>query len=589
MECSFGTGKEGANVSYLRNAARAVATPPQSEPLDSRQVKNSAGGYAYPVDIWVKLDRFLILGSEGGSYYATEKKLTKDNLDAVAACVKADGIRTVNRIVEISDGGRAPKNDPALLALAYAAAKGDNITRGQALASLSKVARIGTHLFHFVDFVQEFRGWGRALKTAVANWYTEMDVNRMAEQVTKYQSRDGWRHADLLRLSHPHFGDRQKHAISRWVLGQKPIGDTLYPKRELMDKTGNVIRTYPPLFNTALPGVIVGHEKLKEAKTGVQVAKIIHEYGMVRESVPTEFLKEAVVWEALLEQMPLTALIRNLGNLAKNGVAKPLSAGTQEIVRRLSNKEALQKARVHPIQILIAQKTFESGHGVRGSGEWPVVPQIVDALDGAYYDAFKNVEPTGKRFYLGLDISGSMWSGCVAGINGFPPAVAAGAMAMVTVKTEANYYAAGFTTMGTGGYYGSMHGGGGGLSGTGVDMTPISLSPKLRLDTVCEKMNALQAKMGGTDCALPMLDALDKKLDVDVFVVYTDSETWHGKIHPMQALQKYRQKTGIPAKLVVVGMVANEFTIADPEDGGTLDVVGFDTNTPAIIADFAKG
>ena len=498
----------------------------------------------------------------------------------MAECVKENGLRAMQRIVEISDKGRAPKNGPALLALAYAAGCGDAETKALALGYLGKVARIGTHLFHFVDYVQEFRGWGHALKNGIARWYETMDTDKLADQVTKYQQRDGWSHAALLRLSHPQFSV-EKDAIARWVLGQE-----LRQKRFLKDKAGNVVREYGAI-KRAVPNRIQGHMKLKEAKNASEVAKLIREYGLVRESVPTEFLTEAVVWEALLEKMPLTALIRNLGNMAKCGLAKPLSAGSQEIVRRLSDKEAIKKARVHPIQILVAQKTFESGHGVKGKGEWTVVPQIVDALDGAYYDAFGNLEPTGKRFYLGLDISGSMWSGCVAGIDNFYPAIAAGAMAMVTVKTEANYYAAGFTTTGNS-YYGGTHGGGGGLTGTGVDMTPVSLSPRMRLDTVCEKMQALQAKMGGTDCALPMRDALAKKLDVDVFVIFTDSETWHGKIHPMQALREYRQKTGIPAKLVVVGLVSNEFSIADEADGGTMDCVGFDTDTPGLIADFAK-
>jgi hypothetical protein len=44
---------------------------------------------------------------------------------------------------------------------------------------------------------------------------------------------------------------------------------------------------------------------------------------------------------------------------------------------------------------------------------------------------------------------------------------------------------------------------------------------------------------------------------------------------------------GIRAKLVVVGMALNGFTIADPDDAGMLDVVGFDTVTPNLIADFA--
>ncbi|MBO0687455.1 MAG: TROVE domain-containing protein, partial [Candidatus Dormibacteraeota bacterium] len=58
-------------------------------------------------------------------------------------------------------------------------------------------------------------------------------------------------------------------------------------------------------------------------------------------------------------------------------------------------------------------------------------------------------------------------------------------------------------------------------------------------------------------------------------------------VHPVQALRQYRQRTGIPAKLIVVAFVANRFSIADPDDGGMLDVVGFDTAVPALIRDFA--
>jgi 60 kDa SS-A/Ro ribonucleoprotein len=96
-------------------------------------------------------------------------------------------------------------------------------------------------------------------------------------------------------------------------------------------------------------------------------------------------------------------------------------------------------------------------------------------------------------------------------------------------------------------------------------------------------------QMGGTDCALPMLWAAKHKVKVDTFIIYTDSETWAGTPHPSQALKDYRQKMGIPAKLVVVAMTSNGFSIADPKDGGMMDVVGFDTHAPVFINDFSRG
>jgi 60 kDa SS-A/Ro ribonucleoprotein len=117
-------------------------------------------------------------------------------------------------------------------------------------------------------------------------------------------------------------------------------------------------------------------------------------------------------------------------------------------------------------------------------------------------------------------------------------------------------------------------------------ITPLELSPRWRLDRAMKAVSGLP--FAGTDCSLPMRWAMNAGVEVDVFCVYTDSETWAGPVHPSQALREYREKTGIPAKLVVVGMVSNGFSIADPNDAGMLDVVGFDTGSPAVMADFAR-
>lgn len=166
------------------------------------QVKNSAGGYVYKVDDMQALDRFLILGTEGGTYYVSEKALTIDNAKRVKALVESRGVAVVNRIVEISTSGRAPKADPALFALAVAISFGDSATKRAAALALPKVARTGTHLFLFTQYASQLRGWGRVLRSAVADWYTEKDASKLAYQVTKYQQREGWSHRDLLRLSH---------------------------------------------------------------------------------------------------------------------------------------------------------------------------------------------------------------------------------------------------------------------------------------------------------------------------------------------------------------------------------------------------
>jgi 60 kDa SS-A/Ro ribonucleoprotein len=88
---------------------------------------------------------------------------------------------------------------------------------------------------------------------------------------------------------------------------------------------------------------------------------------------------------------------------------------------------------------------------------------------------------------------------------------------------------------------------------------------------------------GGTDCALPMLWAAQQKVPVDVFVCLTDNETWAGGTHPSIALENYRQKMGINAGMAVVGMVSNGFSVADPADPKSVDIVGFDAAVPQVL------
>lgn len=548
---------------------------PQSEPALPEQVQNSAGGYTFVVDAWSRLDRFLILGNAGGTYYASEKKLTKENAANVEQCLHLDGPRTVARIVEISDAGRAPKNDSAIFALAVCAGAQDRTTRAAALAALPKVCRTSTHLFSFVDQVRNFRGWGRSLRTAICKWYVDRPVEQLAHQVVKYQQRDGWSHRDVLRLAGGALKDMKlteaQKAVFRWI-----VAGPDYSARTVA-RSQQETKTYESISRSAVPELIDAYEQVKAASSAFEVVKLIDQYGLTHEMVPTAFKNDVDVWYALLQDMPITALIRNLGKLSAVGVLKPLSEAVALTNRKLLNVDVLRKGRVHPLALLVALNTYRSGHGVRGKLTWQPVPQVIDALDEAFYLAFGVIEPTGKSRLIALDISGSMDSGQIAGMIGVTPRVGSAAMAMTTVHTEANYHVVGFTN----GSRPSM------WSGYGSGITTIDLSKRKRLDDVVDKLQRLP--MGGTDCALPMLWAAENKIEVDAVEILTDNETWAGKIHPYQALEQYRQKMGRDCKCIVVGMTATEFSIANPSDRGMMDIVGFDTAAPSVMANFIKG
>lgn len=521
---------------------------PQSEPIPGA-VPNSAGGHAFAVDDWTRLDRFLVLGSEGGSYYATERALTRENAQGVLACLAEDGGRAVARIAAVSEAGRAPKQGPAIFALALAAASEAEATRRAALAALPRICRTGTHLFQFAEAVQAQRGWGRALRRAIARWYLDRPVAALAYQAVKYRNRGGWSHRDLLRLSHPTTGEADRAALFDWVC-RGTVGE-------------------------AAPALVHAFQAVQaDGVNGASAAALVRSHNLPWEALPTGLLTSRAVNAALIERMPVGALVRQLGRLTANGTLVPLSAEVDQVLAVLGDRERLIKARLHPMALLIALRTYAAGRGERGRLTWEPVAQIVEALNAAFYTAFQAVEPTGKRLVLALDVSGSMASGQVAG-SSLTPREAAAAMALVTAATEERWQVVGFTASRPGQGYTQD-----------AALTALPIGPSMRLDQAVAATAGLP--FGGTDCALPMLWGLERGIKADAFVVYTDSETWAGKVHPVQALREYRAKAGIPAKLVVVGLVSNGFSIADPTDAGMLDVVGFDTAAPATIADFIR-
>ena len=152
----------------------------------------------------------------------------------------------------------------------------------------------------------------------------------------------------------------------------------------------------------------------------------------------------------------------------------------------------------------------------------------------------------------------------IPGTNIFPNEAAA-VMAMATARSEPNCQFWAFSTK----------------------LTPIDIQPGDNLGSVMKKTSNIP--MGHTFTSLPMINALNRKLDVDAFHIYTDNEVNAGPLHPFEAMKRYRKELGKPrAKLASIQMNLNDFTIADPNDIDMIDVPGFDTSTPQLLSNFVS-
>lgn len=512
----------------------------QSQPIPgSQQVKNSAGGYTYQVDCFQQLRRFLILGAAGGSYYASEKDLTVSNAQCLMECLAIDPARTVEMIAQVSEQGLAIRQDPAVFALAVCCS--DKTAKPLAMAAVERVCRTGSHLLMFVSNLKHFtKMGGPVVRRGLRNWYNGKSPKDVAYQTAKYASRHAWTHRDVLRLTKPVPASEGHSRVFGWVCGKGVSSEPGYYAES-------------PLLE--------GIERAKSAEKVGDIVSLIEDYNLPREVIPTKWLNQPAVWEAMLPGMPYMAMIRNLGKMTSVGLLKPFSDASKLVAERLKDGERIRKSRLHPMSIYIALRQYGMGHGSLGKLRWEPVQRILESLDSAYTQAFATVEPTGKRMLLGLDVSGSM--SCQSAVSGVSCREATALMAMATVRSEEQTHTMAFT-----GSFASF---------------PMSKAESL--DSVVHRMGRMD--FGRTDCAQPMVWALQMNIPVDVFVVYTDNETWCGAIHPTQALRKYRDKMGINAKLVVCAFTATKFSIADPADPGMLDIAGLSSDTPAVISAFA--
>lgn len=537
----------------------------QTSPIkgeEHKQARNHAGGFVYTMDKFKRLERFLILGSDGNTYYQKAPALTKENASCVIKCWEENPQETANVIRSISLEGRAPKNSPAIFAIALGCTHADVKVRKFAHNSISSVCRTSTHLFELIDTYDKLggKGFGRGMKRAISNWYNNKTDEQLAYQLVKYRQREGYTHKRMIQRCRPkqEVITSARAAMYDWLCGREVVLDSL-------------------------PQIIYDHQcamATSEEDLG-RVVAILQEQNLPWEALPTWANTHADIWRVMLPDMPLTALLRNLGNMTRLGVFNDAGLSTNIAMSRITDEHNIRKARLHPFNILFGAKTYGEGKGFRGSNVWTPVSGISKALEVAFYKSFKFVPSTNKRICIAFDISPSM-DGHKIFNSSLSARDASSAMAMATIapEPEENILCVAFSSMHAHNFRGGRWGG-----------ALMNVSDRVKKGKSLSEITSFTKNLPyeGTDCSLPILGAMRENLEFDAFIVYTDNETFAGRMHPSEALREYRRYSGIEdAKLIVVGMTSTGFSIADPDDPNMLDVVGFDTSAPAVISSFLR-
>lgn len=512
---------------------------PQSRPLDVRQVKNNAGGYVYEIDLEAAFDRFLILGTAGGTYYASESKLTRDGM---ALCVRAANELDADVYAKhVTEAARtAPKRTYAIYAIAVALIEGDDDLRHLAPSMAEKVCKTGTDLFELASYIKGQRGWGSTVKNTFDRFLSDMDIDRLGLWAVKYRNRHGWSWNDLLRQQHTKPDSERRDALFSFMTGK-------------LDGPSGI-------------KVIDGYRKVQGVTDEEEIIRLVKEYDLPWEALADE-QRTAAVWKAAIPNIGDWAVLRNLATFTRLGLDKDDHA-KREILVRLAGA-----SRVHPVTLLEALRTYGGGgrYGRSQGDAFRPLPAWLGAIESTLDRSFTDgVETFHQNVYIGLDVSGSMGSP-VSGSYVLTCRDVGAALALGFAKNEPFTEINGFTSAGN-------------WRETGL--TRFNWNQQTSFADAVNQTSDLP--FGATDCALPMIDATARDLKIDTFIVITDNETWAGKIHPMAALQGYRKHSGVNARLAVIGLTATNFSIADPKDPLTMDFVGFSSDLPKALASFMK-
>ena len=537
----------------------------QTSPIPGRtdQVRNNAGGYTFAKDLWRKLEDFLILGTTNGTFYVGEQAHTLTTVQVVTDAIAQDGQRAVALAVEVSSGRppRAPKNHPALFLLAAAIGNGDLETRRAARVALPKIARTTFHQAIFFGYWKNLHGKpaksgtapkiGRLTRGALGDLLTSQPPDRVAFQVCKAAARktpqgEPFSLRDVLRIAHPKAESDERRALFGWIAGNVP------------DEQARAVLPSVDAFLTA-----------KAVTSAAEAVRVVSERGVPWEFLPDSVLTEPSVWAALIDTIGMTALLRNLARMTRNGTLKPMGDATRRAAARLTDRDALAAGRIHPLDVYLALRVYASGQSQPNpkaqAQTWTPVPAILDALEEAYDGSFGHVEPTGKRWLIAVDSSGSMsFNGVMASGSRLGSVYHVGcAMATMMARIER----------------GNVH-----VIDVDTSVHASQITPRTNL----REIERWRPSGGGTNLSLPFSHAREQHLELDGVLILTDNETWAGRTHPSQELAAYRAEVSAGARCVVASMTPAGHSIADPRDEGVLNIAGFDASLPRIATEFVR-
>ncbi len=480
----------------------------RAQKIFSAQIPNTANREGYPAyarSLEEQYVQTLLTNTIGNTFYADSETLLSE----------ADALH--DQMLE---------KNPNFVAKALIFARNRGLMRLQPIFGLAKLSPVSTELFARIfdnvvlipsdlqDFMVILEGQGRgqggrAVKRQVARF-----LNNVSEYwAIKYNGRGrGYSLGDIVKTVHPKpINDKQK-AIFAYLVG-KEFNKTQVPQ----------ISAYEALKKTT---------DVKEQIALIQEGKLPHE-------VVTGVIKpDKEIWNAILQQMPIFALLRNLNTLDRAGV---LDENREYIKSVLNDPERLAKSKILPFRFVTAFHQVEKA--------W-----IKDVLRQAVEMTFDNLPEIYGKTAVFLDVSGSMEGDYLRIGSVFAVAL--------YKKTKGN-----------------------GIFWT-FDTRVYDPQPSM-YDSILTQAERIKAG-GGTDTGAPVEKLRKDNIYVDNIIIITDEQQNTGSPF-YKELEKYRRSINPNTKAFVIDIAPYRSAMIPPTDKNTHYIYGWSEAVLHYIAMSIKG
>ena len=419
------------------------------------------------------------------------------------------------------------KDMPALLAASLA-------VRDVALLSqvFSRVVDNGKMLRNFVQILRSGavgrKSLGSRPKKLVQHWLlTATEKQLLNASVGNTPSL-----ADVVKMVHPKPAEAWRAAWFAWLIGR-------------------------PFDEAALPPTTQAFERFKRATAHGEAAEV--------PDVPFQMLTALALtsdqWAQIARQGSWQMVRQNLNTFVRHGVFD-LPGMTEVVAAKLSDAQAVAKARVMPYQLLSAFKAAGDA----------VPMEVRDALQDAMESSLANVPALAGRVVVCPDVSGSM-SSSVTGHRGSATSSVrcidvAGLMTAAVLRKNPQARVLPFEQ----------------------DVVKLALNAR---DSVMTNAQAL-AKIGGggTNCSAPLALLNRECAAVDVVILVSDNESWvdanrRGATQTLREWELLKQRNP-KARLVCIDIQPTATTQA-AERHDILNVGGFSDAVFTMAANFAAG